>query len=222
LNSSPAGRRLPDIELALPAQDGGASVFAALQRRSTQREISATPLPPQVLSNLLWAACGVNRSIGPFGICGRTAASASNSQEIDLYVALKDGMYRYDAVANRLTAIIAGDHRSLTLTPGQQGVKPGAPVQLIFVVDMHRLTHTAGFQEPGLEDPEIQKAYYFVDTGIMAGNVYPFAAVRHSASFARRTCPIQTQFSRGHPVQYLARCCRTCSIPAYPPARAAD
>ena len=55
-------------------------------------------LPPQVLSNLLWAAFGVNRENGPFGQVGRTAASASNSQEIDLYVALAEGVYLYEAV----------------------------------------------------------------------------------------------------------------------------
>src|SRR5271165_2105226 len=62
------------------------------------------------------------------------------------------------------------------LTPGQRGVEAKAPVQLIYVVDVHRLTHTAGFQEPGLQDPEVQKSYYYVDTGLIAGNVYLFAA----------------------------------------------
>ena len=68
------------IQLPLPANDRGTSVFAALQQRKTTREISATPLPIQLLSNLLWAACGVNRNTGPFGVPGRTAASASNSR----------------------------------------------------------------------------------------------------------------------------------------------
>ena len=51
-----------------------------------------------------------------------------------------------------------------------------APVQLIYVVDIRRLTHTKGFEEPGLHDPEVQKSYYYVDTGLIAGNVYLFAA----------------------------------------------
>jgi len=51
-----------------------------------------------------------------------------------------------------------------------------APVQLLFVVDVHRLSHTEGFQEPGLQDPEVQRSYYYVDTGLIAGNVYLFAA----------------------------------------------
>jgi hypothetical protein len=171
------------IQLASPADDRGASVFAALEQRRTTREISATPLPMQLLSNLLWAACGVNRKTGPFGVPGRTAASASNSQEIDLYVAAKEGVYLYDAFNNLLAPIVAGDLRAAALTPGQQGVEAKAPVQLIYVVDIHRLTHTAGFQEPGLHDPEVQKSYYYVDTGLIAGNVYLFAAAQGLAAW---------------------------------------
>jgi hypothetical protein len=74
------------IQLPKPAVNGATSVFTALARRKTTREISNSRLPIQELSNLLWAACGVNRPTGPFGIPGRTAASASNSQEIDLSV----------------------------------------------------------------------------------------------------------------------------------------
>jgi Nitroreductase family len=174
---------LPPIELPQPASDSRLSVYSALQRRQTTRRIRATPLPLQLLSNLLWAAFGVNRKIGPFGISGRTAASASNSQEIDLYVALQDGVYRYEAVDHRLTSVTAGDLRVDALTPGQRGVEAKAPVQLIYVVDLARLTHTAGFEEPGLHDPEIQKSYYFVDTGLIAGNVYLFAAAEGLAAW---------------------------------------
>jgi nitroreductase len=52
------------------------------------------------------------------------------------------------------------------------------PVQLLYVADVDRLSHTAGYQEPGLQDPEVQKSYYYVDTGLIAGNVYLFAASR--------------------------------------------
>jgi len=181
--STPSTQTLPGIELPLPASECDTSLFAALERRKTTREISATPLPMELLSNLLWAACGVNRKTGPFGVPGRTAASASNSQEIDLYVAVKEGVYLYDAVNNRLSPIVAGDLRGGALTPGQRGVDARAPVQLIFVVDLHRLTHTAGFQEPGSQDPEVQKSYYYVDTGIIAGNVYLFAATQGLAAW---------------------------------------
>src|ERR1035438_7078492 len=76
--------KLKPISLPKPAMDDGKSVLAALKERKTTRDISTKELPPQVLSNLMWAAFGVNREKGSFGKPGRTAASASNSQEIDL------------------------------------------------------------------------------------------------------------------------------------------
>ena len=152
------------------------SVSAALGLRKTVREFSTRELSIQLISNILWAAFGVNRKLGPFGALGRTAASASNSQEIELYIALKEGVYLYDANNNLLAPVIDGDLRSYALTPGQGGVDAKAPVHLIYVVDIHKLTHTKGFQEPGLHDPAVQKSYYFVDTGLIAGNVYLFCA----------------------------------------------
>src|ERR1019366_4171815 len=98
--------------------------------------------------------------------------------EIDLYIAVREGVFLYGAINNLLVPIVAGDLRVGALAPGQQGVDAKAPVQLIYVVDVHRLAHTAGFQEPGLKDPEVQKSYYFVDTGLIAGNVYLFAAAQ--------------------------------------------
>jgi hypothetical protein len=163
------------VHLPEPGAGAAASVFAALQWRKTTREISPAPISRQQLSDLLWSACGVNRPNGPFGLAGRTAASASNSQEIDVYVATEEGAYRYDAFRHRLVPVAAGDLRRLALTP-HQPIGSRAPVQLIYVVDIDRLVHTRGFQEPGLHDPEVQKSYYFVDTGLIAQNVYLFAA----------------------------------------------
>jgi nitroreductase len=174
---------LPVIPLPGPAEDQPTTVFAALERRRTIRAIRATALPRPVLANLLWAACGVNRAPGPFGAPGRTAASASNSQEIDLYLATREGVFLYDAVEHQLQPVLACDLREAALTPGQHGVDADAPVQLIYVADLRRLTHTAGFDEPGLHDPEVQKSYYYVDTGLMAGNVYLFAAAQGLAAW---------------------------------------
>jgi hypothetical protein len=175
---------LPDpIDLPPPASDGGTSVLAALRQRQTVRAISAQPLAIPLLSTILWAACGVNRRHGPFGLAGRTAGSASNSQEIDLYVALESGSFRYDAAANRLLPMAAGDLRGLALTPGQRDVDAAAPVHLIYVADVRRLDRTAGFEEPGLHDPDVQKSYYYVDTGLIAGNVYLFAAAHGLATW---------------------------------------
>jgi hypothetical protein len=167
---------LAPIELPKPTFDRSKSVVKALQERRTTREIGGRKLSIQVLSNLLWAACGVNRKIVPIGICGRTAASASNSQEIDLYVALREGTYLYDAFHHRLAPIVAGDLRPLALGRGQPDSSPKAPVRIIYVVDIDKLSHTSGYQEPGLQDLEIQKSYYYVDTGMIAGNVYLFAS----------------------------------------------
>jgi nitroreductase len=176
MNSAPIALPPPRVERDL-------SVFTALQRRSTTRRISTAPLPLQVLSNLLWAAWGINRPTAAFGLPGRTAASASNSQEIDLYVALQEGAWRYDAAQHLLHPVVAGDLRVGALTPGQRGIDASAPVQLIFVVDTDRLTYSAGFQEPGLQDPDIQLSYYYVDTGLIAGNVYLFAAAQDLAAW---------------------------------------
>ncbi len=171
------------IKLPAPRAAGGKTVFAALRRRRTIREIRDRELPLQTLSNLLWAACGVNRRKGPFGIPGRTAASASNSQEIDLYVALKGGTYLYDPVRHTLARVAEGDIRTMAIGRGQSDLVGPAPVQLIYVADIERLTHTRGYREPGLQDPEVQKSYYFVDTGLIAGNVYVFAASQGLASW---------------------------------------
>jgi hypothetical protein len=155
----------------------------ALQRRRTAREISDRKLPLKVLSNLLWAAWGVNRKRGPFGNSGRTAASASNSQEIDLYVAMREGVYLYNAFRHMLLPVVTGDLRPLAIGRGQADSVAEAPVQLIYVVDIYRLTHTSGFREPGLLDPEIQRSYYYVDTGLIAGNVYLYAASQGLAAW---------------------------------------
>lgn len=174
---------LKPIVLLKSGTDNGGSVLKALKQRKTVREISDKKLPLQVLSNLLWAACGVNRSNGPFGTSGRTAATASNSQEIDLYVSLQEGTYFYDPFKHRLIPVVAGDLRTLAIGKGQVTFGNKAPVRLIYVADIQKLENTSGYKEPGLLDPEIQKSYYFVDTGIIAQNVYLYAASAGLASW---------------------------------------
>lgn len=170
------------LQLPPPTSDPGDPIAVAFKQRKTIKDTSPAPLSMQELSDLLWSAYGVNREVGPFGMPGRTAASASNSQETDVYVALADGTYRYDAPSHRLARITYNDLRASALTPGQPDVAV-APVMLIYVVDLQRLTHTAGFDEPGLHDPEVQKSYYYVDTGLIAGNVYLFAAAHGLAAW---------------------------------------
>jgi len=176
-------RELPGIDLPKPAFKREKKLSKALTLRKTIREFSGRALSPQSLSDLLWAAWGMNRKKGPFGLPGRTAASASSSQEIDLYVAMREGVYLYDVLRRRLVPAAVGDLRGLALNRGQGKLGIEAPVQLIYVADIHKLSHTAGFQEPGLQDPEIQKSYYYVDTGLIAGNVYLFAASQGLAAW---------------------------------------
>jgi SagB-type dehydrogenase family enzyme len=162
---------LQPIALPEPLFEGCRTVFEALKRRRTSRAISDEEIPLQLLSDILWAAQGINRVEGPFGGPGRTAGSASNSQEIFVYVALDEGTYLYEPDSHKLTPVAAGDSRALAIGPGQGTAGANAPVRFIYVVDIDRFKN-AGFQEPGLYDPEIQKSYYFVDTGLIAQNVY--------------------------------------------------
>ncbi len=181
--SSGLAEELQPISLPKPEKEGGKSVLAALWERRTTRDIREDKLPPQVLSNLLWAAFGVNREAGPLGQPGRTAASASNSQEIDLYVALPEGIYLYEAAAHRLVPVVAGDLRAKAGGRGRRGSAAAkAPVSLVFVADIAKYAQ-ARFQEPGLKDPEIQKSYYNVAAGLIAGNVYLFAASQGLAAW---------------------------------------
>ena len=173
---------LQPIVLLPPQSDGGKSVLAALKERKTTRTIRDEKLLPQMLSNLLWAAWGVNRKSGPFGQVGRTAASASNSQEIDLYVVLPEGTYLYEAVNHRLDPVVAGDLRPKVSAHGQGGAMTKAPVILIYVVDVAKYAKSK-LQEPGMRDTEIQKSYYNVATGLIAGNVYLFAASQGLAAW---------------------------------------
>lgn len=163
------------IALPKPRFGRGRTIQSVLLKRRTVREIGGRKLCLQMLSNLLWSACGVNRKKGPFGVPGITAASASNSQEIDLYVALESGVYFYERAHHRLAPVAEGDFRIFALGQAQGKTGSNAPVRLIYVVDIGKFSK-AGYQEPGLKTPETQKAYYYVDTGLIAGNVYLFAA----------------------------------------------
>jgi len=172
LLETPAMRILEPVILPEPEKTGGKSVLEALQLRQTNRRISPKELPLQVLSNLLWAAFGVNREMASFDKPGRTAPSASNSQEIDLYIALKDGVYVYEAVPHQLTPVSAGDFRMRS----GRGAAAGAPVNIFYIADLSRYDMGPGQPDRQIGDPEVQKSYYYTDTGFIAQNVYLFAA----------------------------------------------
>jgi SagB-type dehydrogenase family enzyme len=147
--------RLPPAETA-----GGMPLMQALMTRHSTREFSAKPLPPQVLANLLWAAGGVNRpETGK-----RTAPSARDWREVDVYAATADGAFRYDAPTHTLIKVADGDLRPLT---GMQDFVAGAPLNLVYVADLDRMSGASA---------EDKARYSATDTGFMAQNVYLYGA----------------------------------------------
>ena len=191
MNDTGTGDLRP-IALPEPLFEQSGSLFDSLRTRRTSRSISSREISLQLLSDILWAAEGVNRFQGPLGALGLTAGSASNSQEILVYVARQEGTYLYEPRSHRLTPVVAGDSRALAIGPGQRKAGADAPIRLIYVVDIERFKK-AGFQEPGLYDPEIQKSYYFVDTGIIAQNVYLAAASLGLASWFHNCNRVELQ-----------------------------
>ncbi len=126
---------LPDepkpIQLPKPQPGAGSPLMQLLWKRKSSREFSSKPLPVEGLSNLLWAGFGINRSDGK-----RTAPSARNWQDMDIYVILPDGLYLYDAKANQLKLVVAEDLRGLA---GTQSYVKEAPVNLIYVSDYTKM-----------------------------------------------------------------------------------
>jgi hypothetical protein len=119
------------IDLVAPQKTGGMPLMEALAKRSTARAFATNELSSQQLSSLLWAAFGINRPDGK-----RTAPSASNRQETDIYVLLKQGVYVYSAASNRLDLVVAEDIRALG---GTQAFVKDAPVTLVFVADLAKM-----------------------------------------------------------------------------------
>ena len=168
----PGPQKLQSIVLPKPETDGGKSILASLLERKTTRTISSKELPIQVISNLLWAGFGVNRETSGFGKKGRTAPSASNSQEIDLYVALPGGVYIYEATQHHLLPVAEGDFRARS---GRRGAAT-APLNIFYIVDISRYDLGPTQPDRAIGDPEVQKSYYYTDTGFIAQNIYLYAA----------------------------------------------
>jgi nitroreductase len=114
------------------------------------------------------------------GSGGRTAPSAINVRDIDLYVFLPEGVYLFDAVAHGLKPVLAGDHRAKTGT--QAGVGK-APVSLVYVADFDK--YGAGRGPMRVTDPAIQTAWSNSHVGFIAQNVYLYAASEGLASWFR-------------------------------------
>jgi len=148
------------MKLPPPQTTGGMPLMQALQARHSTREFAGKPLTPQDLSNLLWAAAGVNRPDSG----KRTAPSARDWREIDIYVTTADGAYVYEAKAHALRQVLARDVRALT---GMQDFVASAPLNLVYVADQSRM------QDANAED---MNRYAAADTGFIAQNVYLFCA----------------------------------------------
>ncbi len=154
----------------------------ALAGRQSGREFDTRTLPPQVLSDLLWAAWGTNRVDGR-----RTAASARNWQEMEVYVALADGLYLYDAKAHALNKVGDEDLRAAT---GTQPFVGQAPLNLVYVSD--------GAKIPGTVAEPDRALYSGAHTGLIAQNVYLFCASEGLATVVRGLVPRAELAKRMH------------------------
>ncbi|MEW6585260.1 MAG: SagB/ThcOx family dehydrogenase [Nitrospirota bacterium] len=160
---------LKQIPLPKPQVDGGKPLMQALKDRSSSRSFSREKLPAQALSNLLWAAFGINRP----DTGHRTAPSARNWQEIDIYVAMAGGLYLYDAKSHALKPVLSEDVRAMT---GKQDFVKDAAVNLVYVADFSKMGPAAK------EDKELYSA---ADTGFISQNVYLFCASEGLATVVR-------------------------------------
>jgi len=142
--------------------------MAVLKERKSERAFRGEKLSPQVLSNLMWAAFGINRPDGR-----RTAPSTLNWQEIAIYATLPDGVYLYDAKAHRLEKIISGDLRAST---GTQPFAAEAPLNLVYVADYAKM--------PDTSDAD-RILYSAADTGFIGQNVYLYCASEGLATVIR-------------------------------------
>ncbi|MDR1757490.1 MAG: nitroreductase family protein [Bacteroidales bacterium] len=148
-----------DIQLLPPDKTGGKPFMETLWARKSYRDFSSEKLPLQQLSNLLWAANGVNRQDGR-----RTAPSARNMQEIDIYVFTSDAIYLYEAPSHVLKLVKAGDARKMS---ARNDFAHTAPLVLVYVANRDKM--------PGM-DETAATLYGATDCGNVTQNVHLFCA----------------------------------------------
>jgi nitroreductase len=153
------GDAVPTIALPAPDKAGGMPLMEAIAKRHSAREFAKKELPLPLLSSLLWAANGVNRPDG-----GRTAPSAMNAQEVDVFVALPSGAYLYDAAANALQLVAGSDLRRVT---GYQDFVDEAALDLVYIADHSRMK---------LVPVSSRESFASAAAGAITQNVYLFAA----------------------------------------------
>ena len=160
---------LKEIKLNAPNKARGSAVMKALSDRQSVREYDAKELSLQDISDLLWAANGVNRADGK-----RTAPTAMDRQEIDVYVVNKDGTYLYDAASHVLKPVSKGDHRKAVAA--QQDFAAAAPLCLVIVANLEKLG------DPTKESTRLTAA---LDAGIVSQNINIFCASAGLATVPR-------------------------------------
>ena len=163
-----AAEETKTIVLPPPRGTGGKPLIDALKLRRSTREYSDRTLPPQVLSDLLWAAFGVNRPSGD-----RTAPYWRHIMVIDVYAAMADGVWLYDPKRHALVPHSGDDIRAQT---GQQDFVGTAPLNLIYVAHGERMQDIS---------PEERRLYASVDAGFIGQNVYLFCASEGLATVFR-------------------------------------
>ena len=166
-----------DITLPAPDKTGGKPLMQALNERQTIRTFTQDNLTPQQISELLWAGWGINRADQK----KRTAPSARNIQEIDVYVALPSGLYLYDAAGNILKQIHNKDIRALC---GTQPFVATAPLNLVYVADMGKLGKKEG---EVIKESDLLSSY--ANTGFIAQNVYLYCASANLGCVIRGMVP---------------------------------
>jgi len=164
--ASSIAQEVKPIDLVKPRTEGGKPLMEALTQRQSLREFSPEKLAPQVLSNLLWAAFGINRPDSG----KRTAPSAHNRQDMDVYVATADGLFQYEAKGHHLLPILGEDVRGRT---GTQDFVRDAAVNLVYVAPV-----PAGADESAL-------IFAGAHAGLIAENVYLFCASEGLATVVR-------------------------------------
>jgi len=147
-------QELKVIKLNTPDKTRGTTVMQALNDRKSVREYAPESLIPQDLSDLLWAANGINRPDGR-----RTAPSARNLQSVELYVIFPEGAFHYDHKEHVLNPVASGDFRD-ALAGGQDFVKT-APLTIVMVADMTKYGNMS----------ENSKMMAAVDVGIVCQNI---------------------------------------------------
>ena len=157
------------IQLPPPQTEIGKPLMQVLQQRQTSRGFDSKPLPRQELANLLWAADGINRPESG----KRTAPSAMNWQEVDVYVALPEALYLYEAKTHTLAPVVGKDLREAT---GKQSFVKDAPLNLVYVVDLAMMKNASESDK---------QLYSSADVGFIAQNVYLYCASQGLAVVVR-------------------------------------